>query len=1317
MATTLEVVTSLYQNLLGRTPAESETGYWVQRIDSGVQTVAQVVVDFTRSTEALTDVAPISDLYFALLGRAPDAAGLAYWLEAKRTDLSLKDIAASLVQSQEFIAAQGATISDATFLSTLYLNALDRAPDAAGLAYWSNELANGVSREEVLIALLSAPESVQTTGAKTQVALTYQGLLGRAPTDQELNAVLQGKGNATLAELIAKTADTLLAGNSPVTPPVTTPGTPDVPDVPDLPVYPQTALYTPKAGTTTGSSDASTAIALDSKYMVVGDDEASVLRVYDRAGGDAVLEWDYSQALGTSDEVDLEAGTLIGNTLYLIGSHSNKKDGSEADSREVIFSVNISGTGASTEFEYNGKFTGFETALVAWDAGNVHGLGANYFGLAASSGAGLSPERVNGFSIEGLTSSPTNDALWLAFRAPQTDTTSRDKALIVPVENFAALIGGSATEPTFGEPIELNLGGRGIRSIDKATDGSGYLIIAGPSGTASDALDNNFRLFTWDGKADSQPVELSNDLDALLAITGGSFESLVSPASILAGTEIQLLQDNGDTVWTGQTDVSKDLDPAEQQFQGNAIILGTAVTDKAAPLLVSSTPADNAAGVAADSAFVLTFNEGVALGDGVIELRDAQNNVLDSEVTVNFNVVTVRPLEALSFSSEYHLVLTAGAITDHYGNATTVPKTLEVKTSEAPTPLAAGDLLFVAGNAEAPDAIAFILLKDITGGTSVNFTDRDYNATTDFTGITNESAFTWTAGQDLKAGTVITIQTDTSGNPIANIGTTLGSSGGIGKSETYYAMQGATIANLQSGSAGEITNTGTLLASLTLGGTAGAIPDALTTAGTAFSFTISPANQTNARYTGSLDATDLVALAASIKDLSNWEANYTKAPGFTLVDNSLFGAPLLSSGEVKGAQITLTWNQALDIDNLPAGSAFSVLVNDKAVVVDTVSGAGDTLNLTLASPVVGGATVTLGYADPSSANDIKAIQLVNGSDAASFTLYPLTNTSPDSTAPTLLSSTPADDASSVTPFADVVLTFDESVQKGSGSILFTSTDGAASITVDVTSNQVTISGSTVTINPTAFLEQGHAYTVSIASGVFTDTTGNAFAGNGDSLSFSTGTTPTHNLLISEVNSNGTGEDFFELYNYGSTAIDLSGWRMNDSAATFSKGITFPEGLTLAAGTTLIVSAATTDTELATFKTVWGLGSDANVIAMSSMPGLGKGDAVVIFDNQGYVAAEFNYGAGSLTASDGSTLTTALASSGTTFVGGAHAGKAYGAGEKVSAIWDGLSETSPAYLAAVNGEKNAHAQTGDSTTVGSPGVAEVLLVGSNPDLVI
>ncbi|MFM9026039.1 MAG: lamin tail domain-containing protein, partial [Planctomycetaceae bacterium] len=35
------------------------------------------------------------------------------------------------------------------------------------------------------------------------------------------------------------------------------------------------------------------------------------------------------------------------------------------------------------------------------------------------------------------------------------------------------------------------------------------------------------------------------------------------------------------------------------------------------------------------------------------------------------------------------------------------------------------------------------------------------------------------------------------------------------------------------------------------------------------------------------------------------------------------------------------------------------------------------------------------------------------------------------------------------------------------------------------------------------------------------------------------------LLITEINSNGTGGDFFEVYNSGASAVDLSGWRWSD----------------------------------------------------------------------------------------------------------------------------------------------------------------------------
>ena len=174
----------------------------------------------------------------------------------------------------------------------------------------------------------------------------------------------------------------------------------------------------------------------------------------------------------------------------------------------------------------------------------------------------------------------------------------------------------------------------------------------------------------------------------------------------------------------------------------------------------------------------------------------------------------------------------------------------------------------MADNAEAPDAYAFVLFKAVNGGTQAMFTDRDRgkDGVLEFTGITNETAFVWTADQNLPAGNIVTIQTDVTGNPIADKGTTLGSPGGIGKSETVYAFTGGTIENLASGKAGKITAVGSFLASLTLGGAAGTIPDAITTAGTGISFTASPANQTNAIYTGSLDRSNLAVFTARVKD-------------------------------------------------------------------------------------------------------------------------------------------------------------------------------------------------------------------------------------------------------------------------------------------------------------------------------------------------------------------------------------------------------------------------------------------------------------------
>lgn len=1096
------------------------------------------------------------------------------------------------------------------------------------------------------------------------------------------------------------------------------------------------STYTPNTGTTGGSSDASTAFGLDSNWMIVADDESNLLRVYPRDGGAAVMEWSYaSNGPMLTKELDLEAGAQVGNTLYLIGSHSNKKDGADAEAdRSHLFAVTVSGTGAETQFTYVGKFSGLESQLVAWDANNTHGLGASHFGFAASAAGGVSPERIDGFSIEGMATSPDNSALWLAFRAPQT-TAARDHALIVPVTNYTALVAGTASDATFGAPIQLDLGGRGIRSISQAADGT-YLIIAGPAGAATEAVDRDFVLFTWDGNTAHAAVELGNNLDALRDATGGSFESIVSmPNTPSTGDYVQLLMDNGDTLWDGKTAISKDLPDAEQQFQGVWVKLQGAYEDDAGPVLKAMSPAVGTQGAGINGDIVLTFNEGVARGGGNnagnIVLHKADGSVVEtfaadsSRMTFNYNVVTIDPTAPLDHDTGYYLTIAPGALADHNGNAYAGHEITEgFTTAGVPTTLAAGDILFVAGNAEAPDAMAFILLKAINGGTSITFTDRDYNATTGYAGITNEAAFVWTADQNYAAGTVVTIQTDVVGNPLADKGSTLGAGGGLGKSETYYAFQGGNIASLAEGAAGEITSAGTFLASLTLGGVAGDIPTELTTAGSALSFTINPANQTNARYTGSLDAVDLAALATRIKDAANWEANYTKAPGFPLVDDSFFGAPLPSDAQVNGATLTLTWNQALDAAHAPLVGAFAVTINSTPVAVNHVAISGNTVTLTLATAAIGGDTVALSYTDPGSGNDALAIQLLNGSDAATFASQPVLNLSPDGTLPTLSSSNIADGATGVAPFTDLVLTFNEAIAKGTGYITFKGLDGAADVVVDVSSAAVTIAGNQVTVNPTELLAVGKQYAVQIDATALTDVAGNPYAGIADdtSLNFTTAVRPDYNLLITEVNSNASGGDFFELYNYGSTPIDLSGWRMTDEAGVYSGAVAFPGGTTIAAGAALTVAMVDTPEKFDTFKTAWGLGVDDQVIAMDG-PGLGKQDAVVVFDAAGYVATAFNYDLTSVTASDGTVITTAAAGASVTFADNQHAGTAYNGGvaaDKTSAVWNGASFSNPAYKAAVAAQDGAAAQSGDAASIGSPGsvpalgVGDLLFLGANAD---
>ncbi len=114
------------------------------------------------------------------------------------------------------------------------------------------------------------------------------------------------------------------------------------------------------------------------------------------------------------------------------------------------------------------------------------------------------------------------------------------KALLVSLENPQAVIDGKE-KPKLGQPILLDLGGLGIRSIEYSDAKKTYFIIAGP-------YDNNdgFQLYQWSGKPSEAPG-LINGID----FQGLHPETLVVYPEEMTG--IQILSDDGRKKRTGKS--------------------------------------------------------------------------------------------------------------------------------------------------------------------------------------------------------------------------------------------------------------------------------------------------------------------------------------------------------------------------------------------------------------------------------------------------------------------------------------------------------------------------------------------------------------------------------------------------------------------------------------------------------------------------------------------------------------------------------------------------------------------------------------------
>ena len=167
------------------------------------------------------------------------------------------------------------------------------------------------------------------------------------------------------------------------------------------------------------------------------------------------------------------------------------------------------------------------------------------------------------------------------------------------------------------------------------------------------------------------------------------------------------------------------------------------------------------------------------------------------------------------------------------------------------------------------------------------------------------------------------------------------------------------------------------------------------------------------------------------------------------------------------------------------------------------------------------------------------------------------NAPPDTTPPSIVARSPINGATSVTSYTNLSATFDKNIQKGRGTIAIRKfVDDSVVATFDIaTSSRITVSGSTLTIDPANALPGLTGHYVVIDSGAIKDLLGNSYAGTSDSGSwnFTTGAADTIPPSVATLDSPPAG------------STDVSG--------SASLVLSFDEPITKGAGNIVIRSSS------------------------------------------------------------------------------------------------------------------------------------------------
>lgn len=165
-------------------------------------------------------LAAVQQLYVGYLGRAADAEGQKFWADAiANGTATIASVATGFTLSAEYKAAY-AGLDSAALVDKIYNNVLGRAADAEGKAFWVDALAKGTVAADTLLATMITNLGAldqQTINNKVFVAQTYTDTVGADYNPTAGAEVLVGVTNdpATVTSALDKIATGTLPGGVP----------------------------------------------------------------------------------------------------------------------------------------------------------------------------------------------------------------------------------------------------------------------------------------------------------------------------------------------------------------------------------------------------------------------------------------------------------------------------------------------------------------------------------------------------------------------------------------------------------------------------------------------------------------------------------------------------------------------------------------------------------------------------------------------------------------------------------------------------------------------------------------------------------------------------------------------------------------------------------------------------------------------------------------------------------------------------------------------------------------------------------------------